>query len=199
MAKFPPVLDRLIREFSRLPGIGPKSAERLAFHSLNRSEIEAKQFGDALLAVVRDLGYCARCHGLAEGELCDICASPRRDGTRLCVVEQARDVFVFERSGIYDGLYHVLGGVISPLDGVHPEDLHVEDLKERVIANSVQEVIVATNASTEGETTGLYLARLLAPLGVAVSRIAYGLPVGGELEYSDPVTLARALEGRRKI
>lgn len=194
--QYPAALARLIGEFSRHPGIGPKTAERLAFFTLGRSPGEIAAFAAALTEALARIGACHSCGALAEGGSCPICANPRRDRTRLCVVERARDVYTLERAGVFDGLYHVLGGVISPLDGVGPEDLRVAGLIERVRAGGVSEVILASSPSTEGETTGLYLARELSTFEVRVSRIAYGVPLGSDLEYADPATLARALEGR---
>lgn len=197
--QYPAPLARLIHEFSRHPGVGPKTAERLAFFTLGRKKPEVLAFAAALSESLERLTECRECGGLAEGELCPVCANPRRDQKRICVVERARDIYVFERSGVYDGLYHVLGGVISPLDGVGPEDLRIAQLQQRLTAGTVAEVILASTPSTEGETTGLYLAQTLAASGVHVTRIAYGVPLGSELEYADPATLARALEGRSRI
>ena len=197
MPQLPEPLERLIQELSRLPGIGPKTAQRLAFHLLRVDRVRA----DALAAAIEDvksrIGYCERCHNIAEGPLCSICASPRRDGSVLCVVESAFDVLAIERTSEFSGLYFVLHGVISPIDGIGPEQLHVPQLLDRVRDEGVSEVIIATDADIEGEATALYLQRALAPLGARVTRPAHGLPVGGDLEYADELTLARALAGRR--
>ena len=197
MPQLPEPLERLIQELSRLPGIGPKTAQRLAFHLLRVDRVRA----DALAAAIEDvksrIGYCERCHNIAEGPLCAICGSPRRDGSVLCVVESALDVLAIERTSEFSGLYFVLHGVISPIDGIGPEQLHVPQLLDRVRDEGVSEVIIATDADIEGEATALYLQRALAPLGARVTRPAHGLPVGGDLEYADELTLARALAGRR--
>jgi recombination protein RecR len=190
---------RLIEELQRLPGIGPKSAQRLAFYILKGEESDVLRLADALAEVKRSVHFCPRCFNFAEEELCDICSDPRRDTTMICVVEEPKDIVAFERTGEFGGLYHVLQGAISPIDGVGPEQLRVRELIARLGDGAVTEVIVATNPSVEGETTALYLARLVKPLGVRVTRIASGLPVGGDIEYADEVTLGRAMEGRREM
>jgi recombination protein RecR len=190
---------RLIEELQRLPGIGPKSAQRLAFHILKGEESDVIRLADALAEVKRSVHFCPRCFNFAEEELCDICSDPRRELAMVCVVEEPRDIVAFERTGEFAGLYHVLQGAISPIDGVGPEQLRVRELLARLADGTVTEVIVATNPSVEGETTALYLARLIKPLGIRVTRIASGLPVGGDIEYADEVTLGRAMEGRREI
>ena len=190
---------RLIEELQRLPGIGPKSAQRLAFYILKGEESDVLRLADALAEVKRSVHFCPRCFNFAEEELCDICSDPRRDTTMICVVEEPKDIVAFERTGEFAGLYHVLQGAISPIDGVGPEQLRVRELIARLNDDTVTEVIVATNPSVEGETTALYLARLVKPLGVRVTRIASGLPVGGDIEYADEVTLGRAMEGRREM
>jgi recombination protein RecR len=194
---YSPAVERLITELSKLPGIGPRTAQRLAFHILKVRPEEILPLAAAIVDVKEKIGFCRRCFNLAEGELCTICADARRDATLLCVVEQPADIVPIERTREYRGLYHVLGGALSPLDGVDPADLHVAELVERV-ADGVNEVIVATNPTMTGEATALYIADLL-PAGVRVSRLASGLPVGGDLEYADEVTLIRALQGRRAI
>ncbi len=199
MSLYAPAIARLIEEFQRLPGIGPKSAQRLAFHILRTDEESARRLADAIVEVKRSVRFCSQCFNLAEGDLCEVCASEKRDRSVLCVVEEPRDVVAIERSGGFTGLYHVLHGAISPMDGIGPDQLKMRELVERASAGEVREVIVATNPNVEGETTALYIARLLRPLGVRVTRIASGLPVGGDLEYADEVTLSRALEGRRDI
>ena len=190
---------RLIEELQRLPGIGPKSAQRLAFFFLKSDETDVARLADALVELKRTVHFCPRCFNFAEDELCEICADPRRDLSMICVVEEPKDIVAFERTGEFSGLYHVLQGVISPIDGIGPEQLRVRELLARVADGSVTEVIVATNPSVEGETTALYVARLVKPLGVRVTRIASGLPVGGDIEYADEVTLGRAMEGRREM
>ena len=197
MAQLPEALERLIQELSRLPGIGPTTAQRLAFHLLRVDRVRAEALAAAVLDVKARIGYCDRCYNIAEGPLCAICASPRRDASLLCVVESAFDVLAIERTSEFSGLYFVLHGVISPIDGIGPEQIHVPHLLERVRDEGIAEVIIATDADIEGEATALYLQRALAPLGVQVTRPAHGLPVGGDLEYADELTLARALAGRR--
>jgi recombination protein RecR len=197
LPQLPEPLERLIQELSRLPGIGPKTAQRLAFHLLRVDRVRAEALAAALLDVKARIGYCERCYNIAEGPLCWICASPRRDGSVLCVVESAFDVLAIERTSEFSGLYFVLHGVISPIDGIGPEQIHVPQLLDRVRDEAISEVIIATDADIEGEATALYLQRALAPLGARVTRPAHGLPVGGDLEYADELTLARALAGRR--
>ena len=197
MALVPEAVERLVAEFGRLPGIGPKTAQRLAFHILRSDRGRAEALARAIVDVKTRIGYCERCWNIAEGDLCAICLSTRRDPALLCVVESPLDVLAIERTAEFQGLYHVLHGVISPIDGVGPEDIHVPALLERVGAGEVGEVIVATDADIEGEATAVYLSRALATLGVTVTRPAHGLPVGGDLEYADELTLARALSGRR--
>jgi recombination protein RecR len=199
MAIHAPALARLIEELQRLPGVGPKSAQRLAYHILKGDDEYAARLSAAIAEVKRSVRFCSRCFNFAEGELCDICADPRRDSAFVCVVEEPRDIVSIERTGGFHGLYHVLQGVISPIDGIGPEQLRVRELIERVGADEVTEVLVATDPDVEGETTSLYLARLIKPLGVKVTRLASGLPVGGELEFADEVTLGRALEARREL
>ncbi|MFM7549472.1 MAG: recombination mediator RecR [Cyanobacteriota bacterium] len=198
-------LARLIEQFERLPGIGPRTAQRLALHLLRQPEDQIRSFADALLTARSQVGHCRRCFHLSADPLCDICRNQERRNGLLCVVADSRDLLALERTREFKGNYHVLGGLISPMDGVGPELLRIQPLVERVAGSgehaaepSVQEVILALTPSVEGDTTSLYLARLLKPF-TAVSRIAYGLPVGGELEYADEVTLARALEGRRAV
>ena len=197
MPQLPEPLERLIQELSRLPGIGPKTAQRLAFHLLRVDRVRADALAVAIEDVKARIGYCERCYNIAEGPLCAICSSPRRDGSVLCVVESAFDVLAVERTAEFSGLYFVLHGVISPIDGIGPEQIHVQQLLDRVRDEAIAEVIVATDADIEGEATAVYLQRALAPLGVRVTRPAHGLPVGGDLEYADELTLARAMAGRR--
>jgi recombination protein RecR len=197
MPSLPEPLERLVQELSRLPGIGPKTAQRLAFHLLRVDRVRADALAQAIEDVKARIGYCERCFNIAEGRLCAICESPRRDGTVLCVVESAFDVLAVERTSEFTGLYFVLHGVISPIDGVGPEQIHVQQLLDRVRDEGIAEVIVATDADIEGEATAVYLQRALQPSGVRVTRPAHGLPVGGDLEYADELTLARAMAGRR--
>jgi recombination protein RecR len=197
--QLPEPLERLIAELSRLPGVGPKTAQRLAFHLLRADRQRAESLAQAIADVKARIGYCERCYNISEGGLCMICASSRRDQSVLCVVETALDVLAVERTSEYGGLYFVLHGVISPIDGIGPDQIHVPQLLDRVRDDGVAEVIVATDADIEGEATAVYLQRALVPLGVKVTRPAHGLPVGGDLEYADELTLARAFAGRRSF
>jgi recombination protein RecR len=192
-------IDDLATELSRLPGIGRKTALRLTYHLLRQSPEQSKRLAEALVTLGERVRPCARCFNLTEEELCAICRDPRRDATTICVVEQASDIGAIERAGEYRGVYHVLGGRLSPLDGIGPDDLAVDALLERVATGDVREVILATNPSLEGEATALYVQGQLAPRPVTVSRIARGLPVGGDLEYADGVTIAQALAARRSM
>lgn len=187
---------RLIEEFSRLPGIGRKSAQRLAFHVIRMPKEEAQALADAIISARTEVRYCKECGSLADDELCPICADSSRDHSTIMVVEDARDMAAYERTRQYKGVYHILSGVISPLSGVNPQDLKIKELLDRLKDDTVKEVVIATNPTVEGETTAMYLSRLIKPLGLKVTRIANGVPVGGDLEYIDEVTLARALEGR---
>ncbi len=200
MQYFPPALERLAEQFARMPGVGNKSAQRLAFYVLSLPNGEAAAFADAILDAKRSISFCPVCRNLTQGDgLCAVCASPKRDGSVVCVVADPRDVAAIERSREYQGHYHVLHGVISPMNHVGPDDLHIKSLLERVAAGGIGEVIMATNPDTEGEATAMYLSRLLKPFDVKVTRLAYGVPVGGHLEYADDATLMRALEGRREM
>lgn len=192
-------IDDLVGQFARLPGIGRKTALRLAFHLLKQPEEEARRLAASILEVRERVRPCTRCGNLSEEDPCGICRSGRRDVAIVCVVEESSDIMAIERTGEYRGLYHVLGGRLSPLDGIGPSELSVQPLLERAGAQEVREVVLATNPSVEGEATALYLGRLLAPLGVRVTRIARGLPVGGDLEYADGVTIAEALSARREM
>jgi len=192
-------LQHLIDELTKLPTIGPKTAARLVFHLLNRPRVDSEVLAEAILAVKDRVTLCSRCFSLTEREPCDFCTDARRDATIVCVVAEAKDVFAIERTGAYKGRYHVLGGLISPMDGIGPAQLRVKELLERLGVEPVEEVVLATNPNAEGEATALYLSRLIAPSGTRVTRLAYGLPIGGELDYADEVTLAKALEGRRVI
>ena len=199
MEYFPAPLEKLVEQFASLPGIGGKSAQRLAFHVLGLSDAEAEEFAGAILEAKRSVTCCPVCQNLTAGGLCPICASAKRDGDTVCVVADPRDVAAMERAREYTGRYHVLHGVISPMNHVGPDDLEIKSLVERVAKGEVREVIMATNPDTEGEATAMYTARLLKPFGVKVTRLAYGIPVGGHLEFADDATLMRALEGRREI
>ena len=192
-------LSRLIEQFERMPGIGHKSAQRLAFYVLNLKKSEAEAFSQAILDAHSKIKKCSRCCNLAEDELCPICKSQNRDESVICVVEDPRDVLAFERTHEYKGLYHVLHGVISPMNSIGPEDITIKELLARLSDGKAEEIIMATNPTVEGEATAMYISRLLKPMGIAVSRLAYGVPVGAELEYADEVTLTRALEGRRSL
>ena len=200
MEYFPPALETLVEHFARLPGIGRKSAQRLAFYILSLSEEEAASFAQAIQSAKQVIHCCPVCQNLTEGDgPCPICASPKRDSSLICVVADPKDVVAMERSHEYFGLYHVLHGVISPMNRVGPDDLHIKSLVQRVSDGDIQEVIMATNPDTEGEATAMYLSRLLKPFQVKVTRLAYGIPVGSHLEYADDATLMRALEGRREM
>lgn len=192
-------LAKLIEQFERMPGIGHKTAQRLAFYVLNLTKQQAEEFSATILSAHEKIKQCTCCCNLAEGELCPICKSEGRDKSVICVVEDPRDVFAFERTHEFEGTYHVLHGVISPMNGVGPEDITIKELLARMADGVVQEVIMATNPTVEGEATAMYISRLLKPMGITVSRLAYGVPVGADLEYADEVTLTKALEGRRTL
>ena len=196
---FEPPVQRVIDELARLPGVGRKTAQRLAFHLLHIEEADAARLGQAILDLRSQVRLCLRCFNVTAEDQCTICRDPRRDPTIVCAVERAQDIAVIERTQEYSGRYHVLGGAISPIEGVGPEQLRVRELVARIEAEGVREVIAATNPTIEGDTTALYLARLLKPLGVTVTRLASGLPVGGDLDYADEITLGRALAGRREL
>lgn len=200
MEYFPPALEALTEQFARLPGVGKKSAQRLSFFVLGLPDEKARAFAEAIVTAKRTISLCPVCQSFTEGEgLCPICQSSKRDESTVCVVADPKDVAALERSREYNGRYHVLHGVISPMNHVGPDDLHIKELVERVSAGGVHEVIMATNPTTEGEATAIYLSRLLKPFGVRVTRLAYGVPVGGQLEFADDATLTRALEGRREM
>jgi len=200
MEHFPPALEILVEHFARLPGIGKKSAQRLALHVVGLPELEALAFAEAISAAKRTIQTCPICQNLTEGEtLCPICASQKRDGATICVVADPKDVMAMERSREYRGRYHVLHGVLSPMSHIGPDDLEIKSLLARVSEGGIHEVIMATNPDTEGEATAMYLSRLLKPFEVRVTRLAYGIPVGSHLEFADDATLLRALEGRREI
>lgn len=193
------IVQDLIDELGRLPGVGPKSAQRIAFHILSADPVDVERLATTLQEVKQRVRFCSICGNVAEEEQCRICRDPRRDLTILCVVEESKDVVAIERTREFRGRYHILGGAISPIDGIGPDDLRIRELFARLSDGGIVEVILATDPNLEGEATATYLARMIAPLGVAVSRLASGLPVGGDLEYADEVTLGRAFEGRRRL
>ena len=199
MSYYPPSVGRLVEALQRLPGIGPKTAQRLTFHLLKQPEGAVRELADALVDLKTRAVHCSRCFNVTEEDPCRICANPSRDPAVMCVVEEPNDLLAMERTGEYRGRYHVLLGALSPLEGIGPDELKVRELLGRVETDGVREVILATNPNVEGDATAIYLAKLLRPLGVRVTRIARGLPVGGDLEYADEVTLARALEGRKEM
>ena len=198
MSGFPSSMKELIKEFSKMPGIGPKTAQRLAFHILKSSIADAEAFSRAILKVKNSVRFCSLCNNLSDGEVCDICKSPSRDRLLLCVVEEPNDIVTIEKSGSFNGLYHVLLGSLSPLDGIGPSELKIKELLERAKKEKFKEVIIATDFNTEGEATALYLSKVLKSSGAKLTRVAYGIPVGSELEYADQATLVKAFEGRRE-
>jgi len=191
------IIQDLIDELGRLPGVGPKSAQRIAFHIIQLDRVDVTRFAEVLKTVKERVKFCSICGNISEEELCKICRDPRRDKTSICVVEESKDVLAIEKTREFKGSYHVLGGAISPIDGVGPENLRIKELMTRLAETTIGEVIIATDPNLEGEATATYLTRLIKPLGVKVSRLASGLPVGGDLEYADEITLGRAFEGRR--
>ena len=199
MRSFPAALERLSEQFARLPGIGSKTAQRLAFYMLGLPQEQAEEFAEAILQARRTVHLCPICQNLTDQDVCPICADPERDQSLICVVAEPKDVIAMERAREYTGVYHVLHGVISPLSHVGPDDIRIRELLERVQSGTVREIIMATNPDTEGEATAMYLSRLLRGLGVKVTRLAYGIPVGSKLEYADEVTLLRALNGRQEM
>ena len=199
MSFFPASLEKLVDKFASLPGIGRKSAQRLAFHVLSLPDDEAQSFADAIVSAKKSVHCCKVCQNLTEGEICQICASDTRDKSTVCVVSEPRDVLSIERGREYNGTYHVLHGVLSPMSHVGPDDIRIKELLVRVAENDIQEVIMATNPDTEGEATAMYLSRLLKPFNVKVTRLAYGIPVGSNLEFADDATLNRAIEGRTEM
>ena len=199
MKQYPKPLAKLINELSKLPGIGSKSAQRLAFHILALEDREAAQLAEAITTAKREMKYCSVCGNLTDEDPCAICSDSSRREDIICVVESPRDVMAMERIKEYNGLYHVLHGVISPMEGIGPEDINLKSLIQRLQANDVKELIIATNPNMEGEATAMYIARLIKPAGIKVTRIAHGIPVGGDLEYADEVTLLKSLEGRREL
>lgn len=192
-------IQRLLEELERLPGVGPKSAQRIAYWLLTSEHADGTRLAEAILEVKRTVSFCPVCYNFAEGGECEVCASSRRDRSMICVVEEPRDLAAIERTDGFSGVYHVLGGVISPMDGIGPDRLKVRELLTRLADGAVTEVVLATNPNVEGETTAVYLARLIKPLGIKVTRLASGLPVGGDLEFADEITLGRAIEDRREM
>ena len=199
MSIYTPALQKLIDELGKLPGVGPKSAQRIAFHLIKIPEQDALSLADAIQQAKQKVRFCETCFNMSDEAICEICSDSQRDSSLICVVEEPRDIVALERTREYKGLYHVLQGAINPIDGIGPEQLKIRELLERLKGNTVVEVILCTNPNIEGEATAMYLAKLIEPLGIQVSRIASGLPVGGDLEYADELTLGRALEGRRNI
>ena len=193
------IIQELIDELGKLPGIGPKSAQRIAFHIVQSERVDVNRLVDVLRIVKEKVRFCSKCFNVAEEEECKICRDPRRDNSTICVVEESKDVVAIERTREFRGKYHVLGGAISPIDGIGPEQLRIRELLSRLSDSNITEVIIATDPNLEGEATATYLARTIKPLGIKISRLASGLPVGGDLEYADEVTLGRAFEGRRSL
>lgn len=193
------IVQDLIDEFAKLPGVGPKGATRIAFHLLNSENADVTRLAEVLREVKENVRFCKECYNVSQNDLCRICADARRDAATLCIVEEPKDVLAIERTREFRGRYHVLGGAISPIDGVGPDDLRIKELMSRLSDSSITEIILATDPNLEGEATATYLARLLSPLGIKVTRLASGLPVGGDLEYADEITLGRAFEGRRQV
>jgi recombination protein RecR len=193
------VIQELIDELGRLPGVGPKSAQRIAFYLLQADEDQAKRLAEVLMEVKERVRFCEKCGNVAEAELCNICRDPRRSKASICVVEESKDVQAIERTREFKGLYHVLGGAISPIEGIGPDNLRIKELVARLADPEIKEIIIATDPNLEGEATATYLTRMLSPMGITISRLASGLPVGGDLEYADEITLGRAFEGRRTV
>ena len=199
MSLYAAPIAKLIDELSKLPGIGNKTAQRLAFHILNMSYEDVEQLSSSITNAKREIKYCKVCCNITDSEVCNICSNAKRDSSIICVVEDPKDVVAMEKTREYKGLYHVLNGAISPMEGIGPEEIRIKELLRRVADNEIKEIILATNPNIEGEATAMYISRLLKPAGVKVTRIAHGIPVGGDLEYADEVTLMKALEGRREI
>ncbi len=199
MSYYSPSIEKLIEAFEKLPSIGSKTAARLAFYILNASEEETTEFINAIENAKKNLKYCSKCYNISDTDPCTICGNPARDASTICVVEDVRDVVAMERTHEFKGVYHVLHGSISPMNGVGPDDIKIKELLSRLMDGQVKEIILATNPRVEGEATAMYISKLVKPLGIKVTRIAHGIPVGGDLEYTDEVTLSRALEGRREL
>ena len=199
MSYYSPSIEKLIESFERLPSIGHKTAVRLAFHMLDLSKEETEEFINSIINAKEKLKYCSNCYNISDTDPCPICSSPKRDNSVICVVEDVRDVMAMERTHEFKGVYHVLHGTISPMNGIGPEDIKIKELLNRIANNDIKEIISATNPRVEGEATAIYLSKIIKPLGIKVTRIAHGIPVGGDLEYTDEVTLSKALEGRREL
>ena len=199
MSYYSPSIEKLIESFERLPSIGHKTAVRLAFHMLDLSKEETEEFINSIINAKEKLKYCSNCYNISDTDPCPICSSPKRDNSVICVVEDVRDVMAMERTHEFKGVYHVLHGTISPINGIGPEDIKIKELLNRIANNDIKEIIIATNPRVEGEATAIYLSKIIKPLGIKVTRIAHGIPVGGDLEYTDEVTLSKALEGRREL
>ena len=199
MSYYSPSIEKLIQSFEKLPSIGNKTAARLAFYILNASEEETNEFVSSIVNAKKNLKYCSKCYNISDTDPCTICGNPKRDQSQICVVEDVRDIIAMERTHEFKGVYHVLHGSISPMNGIGPEDIKIKELLARLMDGQVKEVILATNPRVEGEATAMYLSKLIKPLGISVTRIAHGIPVGGDLEYTDEITLTKALEGRREL
>jgi len=199
MSYYSPSIEKLIQSFEKLPSIGNKTAARLAFYILNASEEETNEFVSSIINAKKNLKYCSKCYNISDTDPCTICGNPKRDQSQICVVEDVRDIIAMERTHEFKGVYHVLHGSISPMNGIGPEDIKIKELLARLMDGQVKEVILATNPRVEGEATAMYLSKLIKPLGISVTRIAHGIPVGGDLEYTDEITLTKALEGRREL
>ena len=199
MSYYSPSIEKLIESFERLPSIGHKTAVRLAFHMLDLSKEETDEFINSIINAKEKLKYCSNCYNISDTDPCPICSSPKRDNSVICVVEDVRDVMAMERTHEFKGVYHVLHGTISPMNGIGPEDIKIKELLDRIANNDIKEIIIATNPRVEGEATAIYISKIIKPLGIKVTRIAHGIPVGGDLEYTDEVTLSKALEGRREL
>lgn len=199
MSYYSPSIEKLIQSFEKLPSIGNKTAARLAFYILNASEEETNEFVSSIINAKKNLKYCSTCYNISDTDPCTICGNPKRDQSQICVVEDVRDIIAMERTHEFKGVYHVLHGSISPMNGIGPEDIKIKELLARLMDGQVKEVILATNPRVEGEATAMYLSKLIKPLGISVTRIAHGIPVGGDLEYTDEITLTKALEGRREL
>ena len=199
MVYYSPSIEKLVESFEKLPSIGHKTAQRLAFYMLDLSNEEVKEFVDSIINAKKNLKFCSKCFNISDTEPCNICGNPKRDSSTICVVEDVRDVVAMERTHEYNGVYHVLHGSISPMNGIGPDDIKIKELLSRLMDGSVKEIILATNPRVEGEATSMYISKLVKPLGIKVTRIARGIPIGGDLEYTDEVTLTKALEGRSEI
>lgn len=199
MSYFSPSIEKLIESFEKLPSIGHKTATRLAFHMLDLGEQETNEFISSIINAKKSLKYCSICYNISDTDPCPICSSPKRDLTTICVVEDVKDIIAMERTHEFKGVYHVLHGSISPMNGIGPDDIKIKELLSRIQNNEISEIIIATNPRVEGEATAMYLSKLIKPMGIKVTRIAHGIPVGGDLEYTDEITLTKALEGRREL